>query len=306
LTHITCLRVSDTRDRRSVPACVRGVYIAAPLRPPGISAIARPRVAPRLDRSSSLCFPRSLPFPRYPDGIAHLIFLVFGELNNENRGPDRGPCRARPRQFGLPYIVVIQGEQFTRNERAARRDANSYSSRALGATGCRFFSIFGADEQAENSRDPGASDHTAGGRSRYAYARCSLNLSNGDYVSRCIGSIGLFAAPRFQDDPVGPERITIKSRSRSAAARRENGEQKGSLPGAARESSRALYSDKMILSIVNAPVRDGRCQSCERSDLCPVASIARVEADELSVGATKLFGGPGGERKKHGMPRGIL
>lgn len=49
----------------------------------------------------------------------------------------------------------------------------------------------------------------------------------------------------------GRECITIKSRSRSAGRARKE----ALSPGAARESAGALYSDKMILSIVNAPAR---------------------------------------------------
>lgn len=66
--------------------------------------------------------------------------------------------------------------------------------------------------------------------------------------------------------------ITIGKRTRE---NERNGERKRrNPPGAARESTDALYSDKMILSIVNAPARR---QAYERSDLCISARAIELE-----------------------------
>lgn len=116
-----------------------------------------------------------------------------------------------------------------------------------------------------------------------------------EFVERelCIawGSIRLFAAPRFRGDLAARGRDEIGPwvhYNKIAIAIGGAGKKKKEMlsPGAARESTGALYSDKMILSIVNAPAR--RPMPVLWNAQIYIRSLA-TWSGELSVGATKLF-----------------
>lgn len=139
--------------------------------------------------------------------------------------------------------------------------------------------------------------------------QCSLNLSNGNYVLR--GGIRFVcsrapALPRRSSRArVRRECIIIKSRSRSADRARANGMEGGRKKGGTcreRESTGgALYSDKMILSIVNAPVR--RRQAYEPSDLYPIARRSFFcRCNKIVLKKTKVDVRGGSEREKGQCP----
>jgi len=86
---------------------------------------------------------------------------------------------------------------------------------------------------------------------------CSFNLSNGNYIlCRTQDTICSWISHFRRDLSVYRLDITrlsaIKSRLRSAARERKSKKKGGDSPRAAYESTSTLYSDKMILSIVNA------------------------------------------------------